>query len=70
MMGEAIFVPAPARLDGTQAEDDGVVISSGLQISTGRAFVLVLNATTFTEVARVYAKTHVTFGFHSQFYSK
>lgn len=80
MMGEAIFVPAPARLDAmqrreettqtTQAEDDGVVISSGLQISTGRAFVLILNATTFQEMARVYARTHVTFGFHSQFYPK
>jgi len=73
MMGEALFVPAPPRLydakRSVQEEDDGLIVSSGLQISTGRAFVLVLNATTFTEVARVYAKTHVTFGFHSQFYT-
>ncbi len=64
MMGEAVFVAAPAAAE----EDDGVVISSGLHIKSGRAFVVVLDAKTMTELARAYAKTHVTFGFHTQFY--
>lgn len=65
MMGEAVFVPAP----GSTTEDDGVLVASGLHIESERAFVLILNATSMQEIARAYATTHITFGFHSMFVS-
>ena len=64
MMGEAVFVARPNGVD----EDDGVVVSAGLHIESGRSFALVLNASTMGELARAYASSPITFGFHTQFY--
>jgi carotenoid cleavage dioxygenase-like enzyme len=64
MMGEAVFVARPNGVD----EDDGVVVSAGLHIESGRSFALVLNASTMGELARAYAPSPITFGFHTQFY--
>jgi len=64
-VGEAIFVPSP----DSKEEDDGVIVASGLHIQSQRAFFIVLNATTMTEIARAYDSQHLTFGFHSAWLS-
>lgn len=61
--GEPVFVPAP---DG-RAEDDGVVLSVVLDSGSGRSFLLVLDAGSWTEVARAGVPHVVPFGFHGQF---
>lgn len=63
--GEPVFVPRP---DAT-AEDDGVVLSVVLDAGSGTSFLLVLDAASFTEIARAQAPHHVPFGFHGQFFS-
>jgi beta,beta-carotene 9',10'-dioxygenase len=63
--GEPVFVPRP----GGEAEDDGVVLSVVLDADAGRSFLLVLDATTFEELARAEAPHHVPFGFHGQFFN-
>lgn len=61
--GEPVFVPAP---DAT-SEDDGVVLSVVLDSATGTSFMLVLDAGTWREVARVGVPHAIPFGFHGQF---
>lgn len=63
--GEPVFV---ARPGGTE-EDDGVLLSVVLDAEAGTSFLLILDAHTFTEVARAQAPHHVPFGFHGQFFS-
>jgi carotenoid cleavage dioxygenase-like enzyme len=63
--GEPVFVP---RVGGSGAEDDGVVLSVVLDAATGRSFLLVLDAGSFTEIARAEAPHHIPFGFHGQFF--
>jgi carotenoid cleavage dioxygenase-like enzyme len=58
--GEPVFAPAP----GARAEDDGVVLSVVLDAARGRSFLLVLDATTFDEVARAEAPHAIPAGFH------
>jgi carotenoid cleavage dioxygenase-like enzyme len=66
--GEPVFVPRVGE-DGITEEDDGVVLSVVLDAAAGTSFLLVLDARTFTEVARAQAPHHVPFGFHGQFFS-
>jgi beta,beta-carotene 9',10'-dioxygenase len=63
--GEPVFVP---RVGG-EAEDDGVVLSVVLDTDAAASFLLVLDAATFTEIARAHAPHHIPFGFHGQFFS-
>jgi carotenoid cleavage dioxygenase-like enzyme len=63
--GEPVFVPAP---DGA-AEDEGAVLSVVLDVGNGASFLLVLDASTFTERARAAVPHAVPFGFHGQFIS-
>ena len=63
--GEPVFVPRP----GAQDEDDGLVLSVVLDAAAGTSFLLVLDAASFTEVARAHAPHHIPFGFHGQFFS-
>ncbi|MCC8249971.1 carotenoid oxygenase family protein [Saccharothrix luteola] len=63
--GEPVFVPAP----GARAEDDGVLLSVVLDASVGRSGLLVLDAATFTELARADVPHAIPFGFHGQFTS-
>ncbi|WP_445151716.1 carotenoid oxygenase family protein [Baekduia sp. Peel2402] len=63
--GEPVFVPRP----GATEEDDGVVLSVVLDTDAGTSFLLVLDAQSFTEVARARAPHHIPFGFHGQFFS-
>jgi beta,beta-carotene 9',10'-dioxygenase len=61
---EPVFVRDP---DG-DAEDSGVALSVVLDTSSGRSFMLVLDAQTWQEVARADAPQHVPFGFHGKFF--
>jgi beta,beta-carotene 9',10'-dioxygenase len=62
--GEPVFVRAP----GGEDEDDGVVLSVVLDAAAGRSFLLVLDASSFEELARAKAPHHIPFGFHGQFF--
>jgi carotenoid cleavage dioxygenase-like enzyme len=62
--GEPVFVRAPAAA----AEDDGVILSVVLDGKTNTSFLLVLDAATFTELARAEVAHHIPFGFHGQFF--
>ena len=64
--GEPVFVGRPGAADGD--EDDGVVLSVVLDAPAGRSFLLVLDAQSFTEIARAQAPHHIPFGFHGQFF--
>lgn len=62
--GEAVFVPAPKPT----AEDSGVLMSVVLDSARERSFLLVLDASSFTELARADLPHVVPFGFHGNFY--
>lgn len=62
--GEGVFVGRPGRTD----EDDGVVLSVVLDAVRGASFLLVVDAATFTELARAELPHPVLFGYHGQFY--
>jgi carotenoid cleavage dioxygenase-like enzyme len=62
--GEGVFVGRPGR----DAEDDGVVLSVVLDAARGTSFLLVLDAESFTEVARAQLPHPVLLGYHGQFY--
>jgi beta,beta-carotene 9',10'-dioxygenase len=60
--GEPVFVPAP----GSKGEDDGAVLSVVLDARAGRSYLLVLDARSFTEMARARVPHHIPFGFHGR----
>ena len=62
--GEAVFIPRP----GAVAEDDGLVLSIVLDTKAANSFLLILDAATFTEVARAVVPHHIPFGLHGQYY--
>jgi beta,beta-carotene 9',10'-dioxygenase len=61
--GEPVFVRRP---DGA-AEDDGVLLSVVLDAPRERSFLLVLDASDLSELARAEVPHHIPFGFHGQF---
>jgi beta,beta-carotene 9',10'-dioxygenase len=61
--GEAVFVPAP----GATREDEGVVLSVVLDAAEGHSTLLVLDAASFTELARADVPHAIPFGFHGRF---
>ncbi|MBK5116858.1 MAG: carotenoid oxygenase family protein, partial [Thermoleophilia bacterium] len=61
--GEPVFVARP----GAQAEDDGLLLSVVLDSNSGGSFLLVLDASDLSEIARADAPHHIPFGFHGQF---
>ena len=61
--GEPVFVPAPT---GT-AEDAGVVLTVVLEPAQERSMLVVLDAESLTERARVPVPHAIPFGFHGQF---
>lgn len=61
--GEPVFVAHPQ----SSQEDDGVVMSVVLDVKQGASFLLILDARTFTEVARAYAPHHIPFGIHGSY---
>ena len=62
--GEPVFVPNPTGV----AEDDGVLLSVLLDGQTENSVLVVLDAQSMLEIARVYLPQHIPFGFHGQFY--
>ncbi|CAA9452953.1 MAG: 15,15' beta carotene dioxygenase [uncultured Rubrobacteraceae bacterium] len=62
--GEPVFVPSP---DG-RSEDSGVVLSVVLDAAAGTSLLLVLDAASFSEMARARVPHHIPFGFHGQYF--
>lgn len=63
--GEPVFVPRP----GARGEDDGVILSVVLDTTAGHSILLVLDASSFAELARLSVPHAVPFGFHGNFFS-
>lgn len=61
--GEPVFVATP----GAANEDDGAILSVVLDARRGASFLLILDASTFAEVARAEAPHHIPFGFHGTY---
>ncbi len=61
--GEPVFVGRPER----RAEDEGVLLSVVFDSSSGRSFLLVLDAADLSELARAEAPHRIPYGFHGQF---
>lgn len=62
--GEPVFVTAP---NGVK-EDDGVILSVVLDVPNSKSFLLILDATTFKEIARAEVSHHIPFGFHGKYF--
>lgn len=63
-VGEPIFVPAPTA----KSEDDGVVLMIMTDKTQNQAFLVVLEAKTFTELARAKLPCTVPASFHGQYF--
>ncbi len=62
--GEAVFAPDPSSTE----EDGGWLLNFVHDLSAGRSDVVVLDAGTLDEVARVHLPRRVPFGFHGSFF--
>ncbi|MBD2001124.1 carotenoid oxygenase family protein [Leptolyngbya sp. FACHB-541] len=62
--GEPVFVAAP----NASAEDEGVILSVVLNVHTENSFLLVLDAQSWDELARVELPYHLPFDFHGQYF--
>lgn len=63
---EPIFVPHPQA----QTEDEGVILTVVNNLQEKKSFLLVLDAKTLKELARMTAPHFIPFGFHGQFFKK
>jgi beta,beta-carotene 9',10'-dioxygenase len=63
--GEPVFVPSPDAV----REDDGVVLSVVLDGTNRRSFLLILEASTYGELARASIPHHIPFGFHGNYFA-
>lgn len=63
--GEPVFAAGP----GTAAEDEGVILSVVLNAATGTSFLLVLDAHSFSEIARAEVPHHIPLGFHGEYFT-
>lgn len=61
--GEPVFVAAPEKVN----EDDGVILSVVLDTRRDASFLLILDASTFEELARTELPHHIPFGFHGDY---
>jgi beta,beta-carotene 9',10'-dioxygenase len=66
--GEPVFVRQPGT--GALVEDQGVILSVVLDANAGTSFLLVLDAHSFTELARAVLPHPVLFGYHGAFFEK
>ena len=64
--GEPVFVPSPESHE--DAEDAGLILSVVLDAERAHSFLLVLDARSFTELARCEVPHHIPFGFHGTFF--
>jgi len=69
---EPVFVPRPGSAADSDDEDDGVLLSPTLDGDTRASYLLVLDARSMEEVARVHSPEGyaVPFGFHGQYYGE
>jgi beta,beta-carotene 9',10'-dioxygenase len=58
--GEPVFVETP----GMANEDDGVILSVVLDTRAATSYLLILDASTFKELARAEVPHHIPFGIH------
>lgn len=63
--GEPVFVAAPGN--NSQREDDGVLLSLVLDVEAGGSFLLVLDASSMQEIARLALPQATPFTFHGVF---
>jgi beta,beta-carotene 9',10'-dioxygenase len=64
--GEPVFVRTP----NTEREDAGVLLSVVLDSAAGTSFLLVLDATDLSEIARARVPHHIPFGFHGSYFTE
>ena len=64
--GEPVFIAAPDAAN----EDDGVILSVVLDARKAASFLLILDASLFTELARAEAPHHIPFGFHGDYFAE
>jgi carotenoid cleavage dioxygenase-like enzyme len=62
--GEPVFVAAPEA----RGEDEGAILSVVLDAHKGASFLLVLDASSFAELARAEVPHHIPFGLHGQYF--
>jgi len=62
--GEPVFVGKPGRSD----EDEGVILSVVLDEKVASSFLLVLDASSFEEIARVGIPQAILFGYHGAYF--
>ncbi|MBD3882406.1 carotenoid oxygenase family protein [Phormidium tenue FACHB-886] len=62
--GEPVFVAAP----GASMEDEGVILAVVLDAQAENSFLLVLDAQSFSELARAELPYHLPFDFHGQYF--
>ncbi|CAJ0569108.1 unnamed protein product, partial [Mesorhabditis spiculigera] len=66
VLHEPWFVARP----DSRREDDGVLLVRALDLHENKGVLLVLDATTMSEIGRAYVPINVPFGFHNRFFSK
>jgi beta,beta-carotene 9',10'-dioxygenase len=64
--GEPVFVATP----GAANEDDGVILSVVLDSEKASSFLLILDASSFRELARAEVSHHIPFGFHGNYFAE
>lgn len=64
--GEPVFVASPS----TNKEDDGVILSMVLNAKSHYTFLIILDAQSFSEIARINLPHIIPFGFHGTFIKK
>jgi beta,beta-carotene 9',10'-dioxygenase len=64
--GEPVFVSGPEAAN----EDDGVILSVVLDAKKAASFLLILDASSFRELARAEVSHHIPFGFHGNYFAK
>lgn len=64
--GEAIFIAAP----DTEKEDEGVILSMVLDTERVKSYLLILDAASFSEIARAYLPFAAPFGSHGQYFEQ
>lgn len=63
--GEPVFAPAP----NASLEDEGVALSVVLDVRSQRSFLLILDASSYAELARAEVPYHIPFGFHGNYFA-
>ncbi|WP_238477452.1 carotenoid oxygenase family protein [Natranaeroarchaeum sulfidigenes] len=68
----SVFVeePIPIQKPDPEAEDDGVVLATALDVEREQTILLVFDATVLTELARAYLPHPEPFGFHGRFFER